>query len=430
MKRIIWFLFLAACATGLALLMGDSRASVALFWPPYRISLSFNLLVFLLLAFFLLLHFALHTLQTFLAMPGRAQTWRSQYHERAMYQQLLDAHMQLWAGRFSRAAKSAGQALEHAHKREADTPTSAPLEMMAAHLLAAESAHQLRDTAARQQHWQKAQNWAEEAGDAAEAVALRAAHWGLDDGDTQAAQAQLAQLPLGAQRRIHALRLKLKTAQLAGDSRLALETARLLIKHNAFSPFVAQTLRTSLVRDYLGKAPDLLALQNAWMQLPRAEQEIPEITFRAAERMLHLAEGESQHLQVRARLAPLLSRYTSLPEHLQLGTVLALERCMGQLDRDWLARIEKTQQSQPRDLRLQYLAGVAYLQQQLWGKAQHTLEQLIRAPQAAREHGEIVRRAYIHLAQLAESQERSQDAQHAWRQAALLAHQHQAIFTH
>ena len=98
MKRIIWFLLLAAAATGLALLMGDSRASVALFWPPYRISLSFNLLVLLLLAFFLLLYFALRTLQAFLAMPGRAQTWRSQYHERAMYQQLLDAHMQLWAG--------------------------------------------------------------------------------------------------------------------------------------------------------------------------------------------------------------------------------------------------------------------------------------------------------------------------------------------
>ena len=59
MKRIIWFLFLAACATGLALLMGDSRASAVLFWPPYRISLSFNLLVFLLLAFFVLLYFAL-----------------------------------------------------------------------------------------------------------------------------------------------------------------------------------------------------------------------------------------------------------------------------------------------------------------------------------------------------------------------------------
>ena len=136
MKRIIWFLFLAACATGLALLMGDSRASAVLFWPPYRISLSFNLLVFLLLAFFVLLYFALRTLQAFLSMPSRAQTWRSQYHERAMYQQLLDAHMQLWAGRYSRAAKSAALALDHAHKREAETPVSSALEMMAAHLLA------------------------------------------------------------------------------------------------------------------------------------------------------------------------------------------------------------------------------------------------------------------------------------------------------
>ncbi len=430
MKRIIWFLLLAACATGLALLMGDSRASVALFWPPYRISLSFNLLVLLLLAFFLLLYFSLRTLQAFLAMPGRAQTWRSQYHERAMYQQLLDAHMQLWAGRYSRAAKSAAQALEHAHKREADTPTSAPLEMMAGHLLAAESAHQLRDTAAREQHWQKAQDWLAETGDAAEAVALRAAHWALDDGDSAAAQAQLAQLPQGAQRRIHALRLRFKAAQLAGDSQVALETARVLAKHNAFSPFVAQTLRVSLARDYLAKAPDLAALQTAWKQLPRADQELPEVTFRAAARMLQLAEGQGQHAQVRERLAPLLSRYASLPADLQLATVLTLEGCLGQLDRDWLARIEKLQQSSPRDLRLQYLAGVAYLQQQLWGKAQQALSQLTRAPQAQHDQPEITRRAYIHLAQLAESQERSQDAQAAWRQAALLAQQAQPIFKH
>jgi HemY protein len=421
MKRIIWFLLLAACATGLALLMGDSRASVALFWPPYRISLSFNLLVFLLLGFFLLLYFALRALQAFLAMPSRAQLWRSQYHERAMYQQLLDAHMQLWAGRYSRAAKSAAQALEHAEKREAESPVSVPLEMLAGHLLAAESAHQLRDTAARSGHWQKAQNWGEEAGDAAEALNLRAAHWALDDGDTQEAAAQLAQLSQGAQRRIHALRLKLKAAQLAGDSRSALETARLLIKHNAFSPFVAQTLRTSLVRDYLGKAPDLAALQMAWKQLPRAEQELPEITFRAAERMLQLADGESEHPRVRERLAPLLSRYASLPTDLQLSTVLVLERCMGQLDRDWLGRIEKAQQSQSRDLRLQYLAGVAYLQHQLWGKAEHIFGQLLRNPQAERECPEITRRAHIHFAQLAEQQGRAQDAQDSWRKAALLA---------
>ncbi|MFI0545656.1 MAG: heme biosynthesis HemY N-terminal domain-containing protein [Brachymonas sp.] len=420
MKRIIWFLLLAAAATGLALLMGDSRASAAIFWPPYRISLSLNLLIFGLLAFFILLYFALRTVQAFLAMPGRAQSWREQYHERAMYQRLLDAHMLLWEGRFSRAAKAAEQALEHAHKREGDSPTSASAELLAAHLLAAESAHQLRDTAARQRHKQAAQRWAQEADEAGEALKLRAAHWALDDGEPHEARAQLAQLPQGAQRRIHALRLKLKAAQLAGDSRLALETTRLLAKHNAFSPFVAQTLRVSLLREHLAQAHDLTALQTAWKQLPRAEQEIPEVTFRAAERMLQLAQTEADHPLVRERLAPLLARYASLPAHLQLSTVLALEDCMGQLDRDWLARIENSQKNAPRDLRLQYLAGVAYLRQQLWGKAQHTLEQLISNPQAEREHPELTRRAHVHLAQLAEYQGREADAQKSWRKAALL----------
>lgn len=420
MKRIIWFLLLAATATGLALLMGDSRASVALFWPPYRISLSLNLLILLLLAFFVLLYFALRALQAFWSMPERAQNWRKEYHERAMYEQLVQAHMQLWAGRFSRSAKAAEQALEHARKREDENPTSLSFEQLTGHLLAAESAHQLRDTAARQRHSQKAHSYAAEAQDAGEALALRAAQWALDDGEPQSAHAQLALLPQGAQRRIHALRLKLKAAQLAGDSRTALETARLLIKHNAFSPFVAQTLRSSLAREYLGQAPDLDALQQAWKTLPRAEQEIPAVTFRAAERMLQLAENEAQHPLVRERLAPLLTRYPSLPADLQLSTVLTLERCLGQLDRDWLARIEKAQQSSPRDPRLQYLAGVAYLQHQLWGKAQHTLEQLLRQPQLAVQEREITRRAHIHLAQLAEHQGRDADAQRAWRQAALL----------
>jgi HemY protein len=69
---------------------------------------------------------------------------------------------------------------------------------------------------------------------------------------------------------------------------------------------------------------------------------------------------------------------------------------------------------------LQYLAAVAYLQHQLWGKAQHTLSQLVQQPQAPDQHREITRRAYVHLAQLAERQGRDADAQHAWRNAALL----------
>ena len=73
------------------------------------------------------------------------------------------------------------------------------------------------------------------------------------------------------------------------------------------------------------------------------------------------------------------------------------------------------------DLPLQYLAAVAYLQHQLWGKAQHTLEQLVRQPQLKSQHTEIARRAHLHLAQLAQTQGRAADAHIAWREAALLA---------
>jgi len=423
MKRVLWLLLLAASAVGLALFMGDSRASVALFWPPYRVVLSLNLLVLGLLAFFLLLYFALRGVQLFLAMPSRAQTWRAQYHERALYQQLLQAHMQLWTGRFSRAAKSAESALDHAHKQAREQGDTADAEILMAHLLAAESAHQLRDVAARNLHSQKAAALLESADDAGDALSLRLAHWALDDGDATGAWDQLQKLPQGVQRRVHALRLKLKSAQWARRSDAALETARLLIKHNAFSPFVAQTLQAGLIRDVLMQAQDLEQLQRAWEKLPRAEQELPEVTLCAAERMLALSQHEDKQRLVRQRLLPLLGRYASLPPALQLGMVLALERALDGLDRDWLARIEGLQQQHPRQLPLQYLAGCAYLQQQLWGKAQHVLKQLVEHPQTAAQAPDLARRAWLHLARLAEQQGHAEQAQQAWKKAALLSAQ-------
>ena len=56
-------------------------------------------------------------------------------------------------------------------------------------------------------------------------------------------------------------------------------------------------------------------------------------------------------------------------------------------ERGWLARIELAQQRHPRDTGLQYLAGKACMNRQLWGKARRPLEQTASAsvlPGAAR----------------------------------------------
>ncbi len=85
------------------------------------------------------------------------------------------------------------------------------------------------------------------------------------------------------------------------------------------------------------------------------------------------------------------------------------------MDAAWLARIESAQQANPRDTRLQYLAGMACAQRQLWGKAQQLLTQA--APQLR--DTSLRRNAWRKLALLAEQRDDAQAAAQAWKKAAL-----------
>ena len=82
-----------------------------------------------------------------------------------------------------------------------------------------------------------------------EGVQLRAARWALEDRDAAAALARLEELPQGAQRRTLALRLRLKAARQDRRTLEALETARLLAKHRAFSDAAAQSIVRGLARN-------------------------------------------------------------------------------------------------------------------------------------------------------------------------------------
>ena len=63
-----------------------------------------------------------------------------------------------------------------------------------------------------------------------------------------------------------------------------------------------------------------------------------------------------------------------LGEAAKVKLVRALEMGLDTLDATWLARIESAQRADPRDATLQYLAGMACMKRQLWGKAQTYLE--------------------------------------------------------
>ncbi|HSV53236.1 MAG TPA: heme biosynthesis HemY N-terminal domain-containing protein [Burkholderiaceae bacterium] len=424
MRAALWILALFGIAVAIALFAGNNQGTITVFWPPYRIDLSLNLVLLLLVAAFVFVHLALRALAALFSLPRQARRWRAQQKERAMHVALFDALSHLLAGRFLRAAKSADTALrqEKSLRSAREAPPHAAQLRTLSHLLLAESAQSLQDRTLRDTHLQQAlepQRLRDANQLVREGVQLRAARWALDDRDAAAALRWLDELPQGAQRRTLALRLRLKAARQARQTPQALETARLLAKHRAFSAGAAQSIVRGLALEMLGGAHDPAQLLRAWSQLDESERKMPEVAIQAAQRLLAL-QGDVE--LARQWLLPvweqMVAQSNAWPDSQRIRLIRTLESGFDMLsttsDNQWLTRIETAQQRNPRDANLQYLAGMVCLRHQLWGKAQQLLSQSVHGLQ---DNG-LYRNAWRALAQLAEERDDAAAAANAWKQAA------------
>ena len=426
MRGVFWLLGLAALAVALALLVGRNQATVTLFWPPYRFDLSFNFVAFCVVVGFVLIYLALRAYSLLRELPRQAQRWRAQQVERAAVGSVLDALSHQLAGRFVRAQSAGRSALETLSGMPSAQWSRRHQLQLLAHLLVAESAHALQNRETRDDHLQSALHakLAKSAPEAHEGALLRAVRWAVEDRDAGLARSRLAELPQGAARRIQALRLKLRIARLSGATAEALETARLLAKHRAFSPQASASIVRGLALDSLREAHDLSQLKAVWSRLDAGERSLPELALAASQCARQLVsdpttdEQERQQAStwVRSWLAPLWPNLPSLSALQQRQFVLALEPGLPQLDAAGLAQLEQAQRQQPSNVHLQYLAGQAYMQRQLWGKAAQLLGQASQSLKDA----DLLRRTWCSLAHLAEERGDEAAAQSAWKKAALL----------
>jgi len=426
MRGVIWLLAMAAMAMALALLMGDNHAIVSLFWPPYRLDASFNLVLAVLLLSFVVFYVGLRGIARLRELPGRAREWRSWQLTRSAISALMDALSFQLAGRFVRAHASAKQALQHMDDLQ-EPSAGIRIEQMRllANLLAAESAQALQNRTSRDDYLGAALQpaLAKSAADAHEGALLRAVRWAVEDRNIAVARARLAELPHGAGRRIQALRLRLRVAQLDSAVTEALEVARLLNKHRAFSPEAGRSLLRGLALDALRQAHDLAQLQAVWEKLAPSEKTMPELALAAAEQANALMARppdvtEEDRLasgrQVLAWLEPIWPQVGSLDAAEQRRLVLVIEPALADLDSTWLSRIERLQQEQPGNPCWQYLVGQACMHRRLWGKAAMQLGQA--------RHGLkdpiLRRRTWCALARLAEQRGDAEAALAAWQTAA------------
>lgn len=436
----LWLIAIAAAATALALFAADNTGAVSVFWGQKRLDMSLNLMLLGLLLFILAGYAVLRFLAAINRLPAQAQQYRQQQHRQQMYQMIVQAMSELGSGRFGRAQKSAEKAMEHGRLlKNAEQPLLLQARAMA-HYLAAESTHRLGKSEQRETYYTRGMALARRAKDDNNAAMLdiRRANWLLHETDAQGALEQLRSLPGGVQRRVLALRLRLKASRLAQDSKTALETARLLNKHGAFSESTGHTLVKSLAISHLRQQHDAEQIRQAWLDLHEDERALPEITALAGKRILssfeqdsHVTSRGDRQLQNRMEharqwLMPMWKRYADLQIDLQWQLIQNTIVGLDTIDNHWLRTIEQKQNSYPHDSKLRYLAGVAYARKRLWGKAQQMFQYIVQQPGSgrfgSREENtviarEVVRSSWCYLALLAQQRGDIEAANHAWNQA-------------
>ncbi len=372
MRGLIWILLLFVVAVVAATTLGRNDGLVSLYWGGWRTDLSLNLFVLALLAACATLMLAVQAINRVVSLPQRAGEWRALRKERAAHAALRDAQVELFAARYSRARRAAQRALA----LQAGTPEleSAQDFKALALLLLAQSAHRLQDHSACQEALQAAALACATLGGGRsldDSVQLLGAEWALDNRQAAQALQALGQLSAGAQRRTQALRLRLQASRAERQPAQALQVARLLANHRAFSPLVARSLLRSLAGEALEQAHDADQLRRIWASMEASERADPAIVAKAAA----LAGPLGAQNDARGWLRPLWERLGEIEDQDRQAVAQALFDSAAGIGADWLPSLERNAQNHGRDMSVAAAIGLCLAHIGLYGKARVQLEQ-------------------------------------------------------
>lgn len=394
MRLLLWLVALMAAAIGIAVTARFNPGNVVLFYPPYRIDLSLNFFLLLMLGLFVLLNVLIGAVRSTLQMPAKVAAYRQRKRERDGNKGLRDALKAYFEGRFGQAEKAASRA--------AELPDNAGV----AALIGARAAHRLRQ-ADRREAW-----LAKVANDPALKTArlMTTTELMVDDHEPEAALAAVDELNASGTRHIHALQWSLKAQQQAKNWPEVLRLVRMLDKHKALHPALSLRLREMAYEALLSDpAHDADSLRRVWSGVPQEDRIKPFVACVAATAL------NARGLHDEARVTAEQALQTGWDERI----VRAYREAAGQPGSPTLlAQIEHCEEwlrARPNDAELALTLGSLCLKQKLWGKAQRYLEQALSDATDAR----MVREAHLKLAQMHEALGQEAEAAAHYRQCAL-----------
>ena len=380
----MWVLAVFALAVGLSLAAHLNDGYAILVFPPYRVELSLNFAILLVLAGFTLGYLLLRLVTNTLRLPLHARAFRERRRSEKGHAAMLAALQSLFEGRYARAGKAAAAAYELG-----EAPGLSAL-------IAARAAGELRELERRDQWLARAESHDADAGQARLAVQARLL---LDDRRYDDALAVLRELSESGPKRIATQRMLMKAHQRLGHWDEVRRLASALGKRGVLADVAATQIRiTAQIEALRQHAGDAAQLAACWQ---RTEDQLDARVARTAAQ-LFIARGDFS----RARDIIAAALEAEWSEEL----ILLYGGCLGA---DVLAQIERAEnwlKARPRDRALLLALGSLCMQRELWGKAQSYLEASLSE--------EPSRSAHVALAQLFELIGKPEDANRHYRASA------------
>jgi HemY protein len=349
MKYLAWIIGLFAAAAVLTIASQNS-AYVLLVYPPYRIEVSFTLFVALLLLIFVAGYSVVRLIAGVLQLPAYVRKFRIDRAQARIRKLMNEELSAFFEGRYADSEKAAKRAMELGDKSGFH------------HIIAARSAHELREYKKRDAYLSTAED--KSVSDSAMRL-MTTGKFLLDQHDTRGALDALQELrDSGVKGHIGALSLELKAHQQAGNWDEVLNLIYQLEKRAGIDATQASQLRQQAWLGQISQQKDLQGLTRCLKNIPGDFKRRGKIAAAAARALIqHGGDSLAQQLLTESLNAQWDSELVAIYGDCQSDDVL------GQIKQaeKWLAHNNQ-------DAGLLLALGKLCLHQQLWGKAQNYLD--------------------------------------------------------
>jgi HemY protein len=392
-KVALWLLALFFFAVAVTLGALYNSGYVLVVAPPYRIELSLNLLVAVLLALLFIAYFVVRLAVITIRLPTEVRDFRArQRHEKA-HAAMMEGLRAYFEGRYAKAERASAAALEMGQSPEAVAINA---------VVAARSAHELRRYSQRDEFIGKAES------SRVDETTLRVithAELLLDERRPEEALKLLASLrATGDRQHTAALRLELKAQQLGRNWAAVLDLLGQLERRNALDmSVITQLRRHAYLEAFKSRTRDPRALKEYWQNIPQSDKKDSKLAAAAATASAALGDCATAHQIIEQSLddqwdSELAELYGEYPAD---DAIRQIERAEG-----WL-------KWHPNDASLLLALGRLCAHCGLWGKAQNYLEASLSL--------EPSYTAHLALARLYEKIGRPEPAKHHYDEGLQLA---------